>query len=67
MCVVIEDGTSVDAVVLVEVVDRVKDLANSLGGILLSELALLANTIEELSSGCQLRYNVVLVLQAVRG
>lgn len=48
-----------------QVVDCLKDLTDSLGSILLSELALLANAIEQLSTCCQLGNNVVFVLRAV--
>lgn len=40
------ESTSVDDVVVVEVVDGFEDLADGLGGIFLCELALLANPIE---------------------
>lgn len=58
--------TSVDAVVLVEVVHCIKDLADRLCGVLLSELALFADAIEKLSSGRQLCHDIVLVLHVVR-
>lgn len=51
-------------VVLVQIVDRVQDLSDSLGRILLRKLPLLANPVEKLSSGRQLRNNVVFVLDA---
>lgn len=54
-----------DNVVLVEVVDRLKDLSNRLGRILFCKLALLANTVEQLSSSSQLSDDVVLVLRFV--
>lgn len=53
--------TSVDDIVAVQVVDSGQDLLNSLGGILLRELALFANAIEQLSASSELRYNVVFV------
>lgn len=56
------DHTSVDNLVGVEEVDGVKDLLDSLGGILLSELALLANPVKELTTGGELGYDVELVL-----
>lgn len=49
-------------ILAVEVVDCAQDLLDSLGGILLCEFALLANTVEQLASRRQLCYNVVLVL-----
>jgi hypothetical protein len=52
----------VDDVVLVEVVDGLEDLADGLRGILLSELALLADPVEQLATGGQLGDDVVLVL-----
>lgn len=51
-----------DDVVLVEVVDGLEDLANGLRGILLGELALFANSVEQLAAGGQLGDDVVLVL-----
>lgn len=58
-----DSPTSVDAVVLVEVVDCIEHLSDRLGSVFLSELALFANAVEELSSGCKLGYDVVLVLR----
>lgn len=58
--------TSVNAVVFMEIVYCIEDLADCLGSILLSELALFANAVKQLSSGRQLSHNVVLVLQSVR-
>lgn len=58
--------TSVDAVVLVQVVHCIENLTDRLGSVLLGELALLANAIEQLSSSRELSYDVVLVLQTVR-
>lgn len=49
--------------VSVEEVDCKKDLLDGLGGIFLSELSLLADTIKELSTGSKLRDNVKLVLE----
>lgn len=54
-----------DDIVVVQIVDGVEDLANCLGGILLSEFPLLADTIEQLSARSQLRDDVVLVLPPV--
>lgn len=56
------DHTSVDNLVGVEEIDGIKDLLDSLGGILLSELALLANSVKELTTGGELGYDVELVL-----
>ena len=55
-----------NAVVLVEVVHCIEDLTDRLGSVLLSKLALLANTVEKLSSCRQLGDDVILVLEAVR-
>lgn len=54
--------TSVDDVVLVEVIDRLEHLSNCLGSVFLSELSLLANAVKQLSTSRQLGNNVVLVL-----
>lgn len=54
--------TAVDDVVLVQVVDGAEYLLDCLRGILLSELALLANSIEQLAACSQLGDNVELVL-----
>lgn len=51
-----------DDVVLVQVVNGVKNLLDSLRGIFLGELAPVANTIEKLSSRGQLRNDVEFVL-----
>lgn len=51
-----------DNVVLVQIVNGVKNLLDSLRSILLGELAPVANTIEKLSSCGQLSDNVELVL-----
>tara|TARA_R110002003_G_scaffold126_45_gene11810 strand:+ start:10827 stop:10955 length:129 start_codon:yes stop_codon:yes gene_type:complete len=40
----------VDDIVLVEVVDRIEHLSNRLGSVLLSELALLADAVKQLST-----------------
>ena len=56
--------TSVNDVLVVEVVDSVKHLANGLGSVLFSKLSLLANAVEQLAAGCQLGDNVVFVLYA---
>jgi hypothetical protein len=58
-------ATSVDNVVLVEVVDSVKDLSDRLGGVLFRELALLANAVEQLATCGQLGNNIVFILAAV--
>lgn len=54
--------TSVNHILAVEVVNRAQNLLDRLGGILLCEFTLLANTVEQLASRRQLCYNVVLVL-----
>lgn len=54
--------TPVDNLVPVKEVDSVKDLFDSLGGILLCELALLANPVKELAASGQLGHNVEFVL-----
>lgn len=54
--------TSVDDVLAVKIVYRTKHLFNGLRSILLCEFALLADTVEQLASGCQFRDNVVFVL-----
>lgn len=43
--------TSVNDILAVEVVDSLEDLSYGLGGILLCESALFANTVKQLSSG----------------
>lgn len=50
-------------IVLVEIVDGAQDLLNGLGGVLLGELALLANSVEQLSTGGKFCDDIVLVLQ----
>jgi hypothetical protein len=57
--------TSVDDVILVEIIDRFKDLPDGLGSVLLGEFALLTNAVEQLSTSRQLGYNVVFVLRDV--
>lgn len=59
--------TSVNDLVLVEEVDSPKDLLDSLGGILLGEFSLLADTIEKLAAGGQLGDNVELILNRQSG
>lgn len=56
-------GTSVDDIVLVKVVDGVEDLLYGLGGILLGEFALVADSIEEFAAGSKLRDDIELVLR----
>lgn len=51
-----------DDVILVQVVNGVKNLLDSLRGIFLGKLAPVANTIEKLSSCSQLSDNVEFVL-----
>ena len=55
--------TSVDAVVLVQVVHCIENLTDRLGSVLLGEFALLTNAIEQLSASRQLCHNVVFVLR----
>jgi hypothetical protein len=57
--------TPVDDIVGVEIVDGIEHLSNRLGSVLLGELSLLANAVEQLSTGRQLGDDVVLVLAAV--
>lgn len=52
-------------VVLVQIVDGLKDLFDGLRRILFRELSLLANTVEKLSASSQFGYDVVLVLQGI--
>lgn len=54
--------TSVDDIVVVEVVDGVEHLPNRFSGILLRKLALVADAVEQLASGRQLGHDVVFVL-----
>lgn len=54
--------TSVNDILAVEVVDSLEDLSYGLGGILLCESALFANTVEQLSPRRKLGDDVVLVL-----
>ena len=49
-------------VVIVEVVDRFKNLFDCLRGVFLRKLAVFADAVEQLSTGSQLGDNVVLVL-----
>ena len=53
-----------DDIVIVEVIDRLKDLPNCLRGILLCEFPLLADTVKQLSSSGQLCDDVVFILSA---
>lgn len=55
--------TSVDHVVVVEVVDGVEHLLYGLRGILFRELALIADTVKELAARGQLGNDVELVLE----
>lgn len=55
--------TSVDNVPLVQVVHSIENLSNGLRSILLRELAVFANSVEQLSTRGQLRDNVELVLR----
>jgi len=54
--------TSVDDIVVVEVVDGIEHLPNRLGSVLLCELALVANAVKQLAARCQLGHNVIFVL-----
>lgn len=56
--------TSVNHVVLVQIVDGSEDLLDGLRGILFCEFPLVANAIEELASGGELSDDVVLVLRS---
>lgn len=58
------DSTSVNDVLLVEIVHGFKNLFDSLRGILLGELSLVANAIKQLPSRCKLSYDIELVLQS---
>lgn len=49
-------------VLVVQVVDRFKDLLDRLRGVLFGELALITNAVKQLSTGGQLCHNVVFVL-----
>lgn len=51
-----------DDVPLVKVVDRVESLSNCLRCVLLGELALLTNSVEQLSTSSQLSDNIPFVL-----
>lgn len=55
--------TSVDNVVLVEIVYGIKDLSDCLRSILLRELAFITDAIEELSARREFGNDVVLVLR----
>lgn len=45
-----------------KIVDCVEHLSNRLGCVLFCELSLFTDAVEELSTSCQLGYNVVFVL-----
>lgn len=53
-----------DNIVLVQVIDRFQNLLDGLGPVLLSKLALLANSVEQLSTSRELCDDVVFVLDA---
>jgi len=57
--------TSVDNILLVEIVYGLKYLSDRLRRVLLRELALLTDAIEELSARCEFCDNVVLVLSSI--
>lgn len=57
--------TSVDNVPLMEIVDRIQDLPDGLRGVLLRELAILADPVEQLSTSSQLSDDVVFVLLSI--
>lgn len=46
-----------------EIVDGIEDLLDGLGGVLFGKLALLADAVEELAAGRQLRDDVVFILE----
>jgi hypothetical protein len=48
-----------------QVVDSVENLPDRLRSVLLSELSLLANTVEQLAARCELRHNIVFVLAMI--
>jgi hypothetical protein len=56
--------TAMDNIVLVQVIDRFQNLFNGLRTVLFGELALLADSVEQLSTGRELCDDVVLVLDA---
>jgi hypothetical protein len=56
--------TAMDNIVLVQVIDRLQNLFNSLRTVLFGELALLANSVEQLSTSRELCDDVVFVLDA---
>ena len=58
--------TSMNHVVVMEIVDGFEDLFDCLGSIFLSELAVFANSIEELAPCCQLGDDIIFVLQNVK-
>lgn len=58
--------TSVDNVLAVKVVDSPKYLLDSRGSILFCKLALLADTIEQFATNCQLSDNVIFVLSVCK-
>lgn len=47
-----------------QIVDRGHNLLDSLRSIELGELSLVANSVKKLSTGCQLRHDIKLVLHA---
>lgn len=56
--------TSVNNIVLMQVVDGTENLLDSLRGVLLGEFALFANPIEQLSSSRKLGDDVIFILKA---
>lgn len=54
--------TAMDDIVLVEVVNGFQDLSYGPRGVLFCEAALFADTVEQLTTGCELCHDVVLVL-----
>jgi hypothetical protein len=58
----LEKRTSVDNVLLVEIVDGIQYLTDGLRRVFLRELAVVANPVEQLAAGCQLCDNVEFVL-----
>lgn len=56
------DQTSVDDIVVMEIVHCSKDLSYRLGSVLFCKLAILAYSVKEFSPGGQLRDDIILVL-----
>ena len=58
-----EAFTAMYYVIVVKIINCLQDLLDCPGGIFLSELAVLADAVEEFASSCELCDNVVLVLR----